>query len=128
MHQRPCCADGTVIALKKKGAKVFKEIEDISLEQQRAAVRSFREDFHLLLQMKDRALGDDRLMKVLRHAATMIAMVQKMFDAPTHDELIEQKLDTLMREALLAVDPEEAEHFKGTKEAFQRVVNCRAEP
>ena len=43
-----------------------------SLEQQRAAVRSFREDFHLLLQMKDRALGDDRLMKVLRHAATMI--------------------------------------------------------
>ena len=87
-----------------------------SLEQQRAAVRSFREDFHLLLQMKDRALGDDRLMEVLRHAATMIAMVQKMFDAPTHDELIEQELDPLMREALLAVDSEEA-----TKKAFQRV-------
>ena len=45
-----------------------------------------------------------------------MAMVQKMFDAPTHDELIEHELDPLMREALLAVDSEEA-----TKKAFQRV-------
>ena len=44
-----------------------------------------------------------------------------MFEAPTQDELMEQELDPLMREALLAVDPEEAEHFKVTKEAFQRV-------
>ena len=44
-----------------------------------------------------------------------------MCEAPTQDELIEQELDPLMREALLAVDPEEAEHFKVTKEAFQRV-------
>ena len=51
----------------------------------------------------------------------LLAMVQKMFVAPTQDELIEQQLDPLMREALLAVDPEEAEHFKVTKEAFQRV-------
>ena len=51
----------------------------------------------------------------------LLAMVQKMFEAPTHDELIEEELDPLMREALLAVDPEEAEHFKVTKEAFQRV-------
>ena len=51
----------------------------------------------------------------------LLAMVQKMFEAPTQDELIEQELDPLMREALLAVDPEEAEHFKVTKEAFQRV-------
>ena len=36
------------------------------------------------------------------------AMVQKMFEAPTQDELIEQEFDPLMREALLAVDPEEA--------------------
>ena len=42
-------------------------------------------------------------------------MVQKMFEAPT------QELDPSMREALLAKDPEEAEHFKVTKEAFQRV-------
>ena len=34
----------------------------------------------------------------------LMAMVQKMFGAPTHDELIEQELDPLMREALLAVD------------------------
>ena len=70
----------------------------------------------------------------------LLTMVQKMFDAPTHDDLIEQKLDTLMRQALLAVDPEEAEHFKVTKEACQRVDikkqngvltfarNCRTEP
>ena len=51
----------------------------------------------------------------------LLAMDQKMFEAPTHDELMEQELDPLMREALLAVDPEEAEHFKVTKEAFQRV-------
>ena len=51
----------------------------------------------------------------------LLAMVQNMFEAPTQDELIEQELDPLMREALLAVDPEEAEHFKVTKEAFQRV-------
>ena len=51
----------------------------------------------------------------------LLAMVQKMFEAPTQDELIEQELDPLMREALLAVDPEEAEHFKVTKEVFQRV-------
>ena len=51
----------------------------------------------------------------------MLAMVQKMFEAPTRDELIEQELDPLMRSALLAVDPEEAEHFKVTSEAFQRV-------
>ena len=51
----------------------------------------------------------------------LLAMVQKMFEAPTQDELIEQELDPLMLEALLAVDPEEAEHFKVTKEAFQRV-------
>ena len=36
------------------------------------------------------------------------AMVQKMFAAPTHDELMEQELDPLMREALVGVDPEEA--------------------
>ena len=51
----------------------------------------------------------------------LLAMVQKMFEAPTQDELIEQELDPLMREALLAVDPEESEHFEVTKEAFQRV-------
>ena len=51
----------------------------------------------------------------------LLAMVQKMFEAPTQDELIEQELDPLMREALLAFDPEEAEHSKVTKEAFQRV-------
>ena len=34
----------------------------------------------------------------------LMAMVQKMFGAPTHDELTEQELDPLMREALLAVD------------------------
>ena len=51
----------------------------------------------------------------------LLAMVQKMFEAPTQDELIEQELGPLMREALLAVDPEEAEHFKVTKEAFQRI-------
>ena len=45
-----------------------------------------------------------------------MAMIQKMFDAPTHDELMEQELDPLMREALLAVDSEEA-----TRKAFQRV-------
>ena len=45
----------------------------------------------------------------------------KVFMAMLQDELIEQELDPLMREALLAVDPEEAEHFKVTKEAFQRV-------
>ena len=40
-----------------------------------------------------------------------------------------------MREALLAVGPEEAEHFKVTKEAHQEEIwcekiarNCRAEP
>ena len=33
----------------------------------------------------------------------LLAMVQKMFEAPTQDELIEQELDPLMREALLAV-------------------------
>ena len=49
----------------------------------------------------------------------LLAMVQKMFEAPTQDELIEQELDPLMREG--AVDPEEAEHFKVTKEAFHRV-------
>ena len=32
-----------------------------------------------------------------------------------------KELDPLMREALLAVDPAEAEHFKVRKEAFQRV-------
>ena len=48
-------------------------------------------------------------------------MVQKMFEVPTQDELIEQEFDPLMRKALLAVDPEEAAHFKVTKEAFQRV-------
>ena len=51
----------------------------------------------------------------------LLATVQKMFEAPTQDELIEQEVDPLMREALLAVDPEEAELFKVTKEAFQRV-------
>ena len=52
----------------------------------------------------------------------LLAVVQKKkFEAPTQDELMEQELDPLMREALLAVDPEEAEHFKVTKEAFQRV-------
>ena len=51
----------------------------------------------------------------------LLAMIRKMFDAPTHDELMEQEPDPLMRKALLAVDPEEAEHFKVTKEAFQRV-------
>ena len=40
----------------------------------------------------------------------LLAMVQNIFDAPTHDELMEQELDPLMREALLAVDPEEGEH------------------
>ena len=51
----------------------------------------------------------------------MVPMVQKMFEAPTQDELIGQELDPLMREALLAVDPEEVEHFKVTMEAFQLV-------
>ena len=36
-----------------------------SLEQQRAA-RSFKEDFHFLLQMEERARGDDGLLEVLR--------------------------------------------------------------
>ena len=51
----------------------------------------------------------------------LLAIVQKMFEAQTQDELTEQELDPLMREALLVVDSEEAEHFKVTKEAFQRV-------
>ena len=51
----------------------------------------------------------------------LMAMVQKLFDAPTQDEPTEQELVHLMREALLAVDPAEAEHFKVRKEAFQRV-------
>ena len=38
-----------------------------SLEQQRAAVRSCKEDFHFLLQMEERARGDDGLLEVLRH-------------------------------------------------------------
>ena len=56
---------------------------------------------------------------VFQIAATTICWrwFKKLFDAPTHDELTEQELDPLMREALLAVDPEEAEHFKKTKEA-----------
>ena len=38
-----------------------------SWEQQRAAVRSFKEDFHFLLQMEEHARGDDGLLEVLRH-------------------------------------------------------------
>ena len=37
-----------------------------SMEQQRAAVRSFKEDFHFLLQMEERARGDDGLLDVFR--------------------------------------------------------------
>ena len=42
----------------------------------------------------------------------VLAMVQKMFEAPTQDELTEQELVQLMREELLAVDPAEAENLK----------------
>ena len=35
-----------------------------SLEQQRAAVRSFKEDFHFLLHMEERARDDDGLLEV----------------------------------------------------------------
>ena len=67
----------------------------------------------------------------------VLAMVQKMFDAPMDDEPTKQELDPLMREALLAVDPVEAEHFKVRKEATSRLQeevrrktiaqNCRLE-
>ena len=48
----------------------------------------------------------------------LLAMVQKMFEAPTQDELVEHELDPLMREALLAVDPEEAEQRVDIKKKY----------
>ena len=60
-------------------------------------------------------------------------MVQKMFDAPTHDELTEQELDPLMREALLDLDLEE-EGSVPTRRHQEEIWcgkvarSCRAEP
>ena len=70
----------------------------------------------------------------------LLAMVQQMFETPTQDELIERELDPLMSEALLVLDPEEAEHFKVTKGSVptrrhqeeiwcEKITrSCRAEP
>ena len=68
-----------------------------SLEQQRAAVRSFREDLHLLLQIEDRARGGDGLMEVLRHIVwrqdPLVRLLFMLWDRPRGDEIDNEALD-----------------------------------
>ena len=62
-----------------------------SLEQQRAAVRSFKEHFHFLLQMEERARGDDGLLEVLRHIVwrqdPLVLLLFMLWDRPRGDEI-----------------------------------------
>ena len=68
-----------------------------SLEQQRAAVRSFEEDFHVLLQMEERARGDDGLLDVLRHVVwrqdPLVRLLFMLWDRPRGDEIDNEALE-----------------------------------
>ena len=68
-----------------------------SLEQQRAAVRSFKEDFHFLLQIEERARGDDGLLEVLRHVVwrqdPFVRLLFMLWDRPRGDEIDSEALE-----------------------------------
>ena len=62
-----------------------------SLEQQRAAVRRFKGNFHFLLQMEERARGDDGLLEVLRHVVwrqdPLVCLLFMLWERPRGDEI-----------------------------------------
>ena len=64
-----------------------------SLEQQRAAVRSSKEDF----QMEARARGDDGLLEVLPHAVwrqdPLVRLLFMLWDRPRGDEIDNEALE-----------------------------------
>ena len=68
-----------------------------SLEQQRAAVRSFKEDFHFLVQMQERVRGDDGLLEVLRHVVwrqdPLVRLPFMLWDRPRGDEIDNEALE-----------------------------------
>ena len=68
-----------------------------SLEQQRAAVRSFKEDFHFLLQMEERARSDDGLSVVLRHIVwrqdPLVRLLFILWDRSRGDEIDYEALE-----------------------------------
>ena len=68
-----------------------------SLEQQRAAVRSFKEDFHFLLQMEERTRSDDGLLEVLRHVVwrqdPLVRLLFLLWDRPRGDEIDNEALE-----------------------------------
>ena len=68
-----------------------------SLEQQRAAVQSFKEDFHFLLQMEERVRGDDGLLEVLRHIVwrqdPLVRLLFMLWDRPRGDEIDNEALE-----------------------------------
>ena len=67
------------------------------LEQQRAAVRSFKEDFHFLWQMEECARGDDGLLEVRHHAAwrqdPLVCLLFMLWDRPRGDEIDNEALE-----------------------------------
>ena len=67
-----------------------------SLEKQRAAVRSFREDFHLL-QMEELARGDHGLMEMLRHAVwrqdPLVRLLVTFWDLSRGDKIDNEGLE-----------------------------------
>ena len=73
-----------------------------SLEQQRVAVRSFKEDFHFLLQMEERARGDDGLLEVLRHTFwrqdPLVRLLFMLWDRPCGDEIDNEALEITKKE------------------------------
>ena len=68
-----------------------------SLEQQRAAVRSFKEDFHFLLPMEVCARGDDGLLELLRHIIwrqdPLVRLLFMLWDRPRGDEIDSEALE-----------------------------------
>ena len=68
-----------------------------SLEQQRAAVRSFKEDFHFLSLMEERARGHDGLLEVLRHVVwwqdPLVRLLFMLWDRPRGDEIDNEVLE-----------------------------------
>ena len=61
------------------------------------AVRSSKEDFHFLLQMEERARGDDGLLEVLRHIVwrqdPLVRLLFMLWDRPRGDEIDNEALE-----------------------------------
>ena len=60
-------------------------------------MRSFKEDFHFLLQMEERARGGDGLLEVLRHVVwrqdPLVRLLFMLWDRPRGDEIDNEALE-----------------------------------